>query len=722
MSHSNCPDVQLETDFIFTDWIGRQRTPCNRLRPQCRQALVRWLESQTNPTELRLQAAGSGHSTSNVSRPVASTGIIIEVDDLVIDEAEVTAAERWIDLSWLSNNLERNEHLIRVGSGISIADLNQYLDSLGWALPNMGSYDAQTIIGAIATGTHGTGLITGPLADIVTSIELVTVLPERGVVTLRIEPEDGPTNANNFDGAHFGIELLKDTEAFESCVVGLGCFGILTAVTLKVCDAFWLSETQEITKWPDLSINLLNKVNATEYFDVVMTSLPIWGEHRCLITRKNTIDQSENPPERNDARLNTMRKRFNQNTDSENPQLETSLSLSKMGSNNPKIANFLAYRTLKKDSKSPEGKNSFDTASYISLRTSVADYVLATSAEIAVPLEFAPLAIDATISHLAEMHDDKYNHLSPIGIRFGAASRHYLSMHYGQPTCTIEAPILIGTHRDSHKQDMSETDITHMLNAFVDTLYKLSDSNPGMTVRTHWGQRNWFSPEKIAEAYPKLDVWIRQMQRFNPYGIFNHSFCQRLAPGAVPIDNILPPTRPSIDINTPLNIPEIFNSNVFDSIWFTNRYWGITPTHAMYSSSTHGHDLQLETPDNFESVWRAGMFIRLKGKPSRTTWVHFALPTPVIIHDHRLKLYAWSLRFKTDAGVTINEVHIYDGENVISRKNDLNWRANDWQEQGGVLTEQPSINWGIGISINIEFANADTSRNIDLVSALTHYQ
>ena len=64
--------------------------------------------------------------------------------------------------------------LVTVRSGTTLRELNADLDALGLAMPNLGDIDAQTISGAISTGTHGTGAGLGGIATQVEAMELVT--------------------------------------------------------------------------------------------------------------------------------------------------------------------------------------------------------------------------------------------------------------------------------------------------------------------------------------------------------------------------------------------------------------------------------------------------------------------------------------------------------------------------------------------------------------------
>ena len=63
---------------------------------------------------------------------------------------------------------------VRVEAGIRLHALNEALAGAGLALPNLGDIDRQSIAGAVATATHGTGLELGNLATTVVAMEVVS--------------------------------------------------------------------------------------------------------------------------------------------------------------------------------------------------------------------------------------------------------------------------------------------------------------------------------------------------------------------------------------------------------------------------------------------------------------------------------------------------------------------------------------------------------------------
>ena len=84
-----------------------------------------------------VRVAGSGHSFGDVA---CTDGTLLRLDRM----------DRVLDL-------DRRAGLVRVEGGITIAALNAQLDTLGLALENLGDVDVQTVAGAVATATHGTG-------------------------------------------------------------------------------------------------------------------------------------------------------------------------------------------------------------------------------------------------------------------------------------------------------------------------------------------------------------------------------------------------------------------------------------------------------------------------------------------------------------------------------------------------------------------------------------
>src|SRR5690606_5045286 len=100
--------------------------------------------------------------------------------------------------------VDRDARRVRVAAGTPFHELNPALQELGLALPNLGDIDRQTVSGAIATGTHGTGTRRRGIAAAVCGLTLV--LADGSLVTCSAEVEP---------------------ELFEAARVGLGALGVV---------------------------------------------------------------------------------------------------------------------------------------------------------------------------------------------------------------------------------------------------------------------------------------------------------------------------------------------------------------------------------------------------------------------------------------------------------------------------------------------------------------
>ncbi|MEV6905473.1 D-arabinono-1,4-lactone oxidase [Amycolatopsis sp. NPDC051071] len=111
--------------------------------------------------------------------------------------------------------------LVTVRAGTTLKQLNAELDALGLAMTNLGDIDAQTVAGAISTGTHGTGARLGGIATQITALELVLA-----------------------DGTVVTCSAGERPDLFAAARVGLGALGVISTVTLQ-CEPSFLLSAQE---------------------------------------------------------------------------------------------------------------------------------------------------------------------------------------------------------------------------------------------------------------------------------------------------------------------------------------------------------------------------------------------------------------------------------------------------------------------------------------------
>jgi len=136
--------------------------------------------------------------------------------------------------------------------------------------------------------------------------------------------------------------------------------------------------------------------------------------------------------------------------------------------------------------------------------------------------------------------------------------------------------------------------------------------------------------------------------------------------------------------------------------------------HAMW---IHGHSMQIEYPDRLASQWRAGFSITVEGKPGSTNWFHFAIPTPVIVDDVRLRADSVMLRFKTGSvDAWVRDVHVYDGEKLIAAHDKVNL-SKDHLFERFLIPDRPEALWGIGISIGVACGVEMMDHHLEFIAA-----
>ena len=127
------------------------------------------------------------------------------------------------------------------GAATPLHMLGELLEPAGLALANMGDIDRQTLAGALATGTHGTGIELGNLSSRITRLELV----------------DG-------QGRQIVIEEGDDLRAAR---VSLGLLGVFTRVTLALQPAYWLHERNRVLAPEACVESLAEQVAAHRHFE-----------------------------------------------------------------------------------------------------------------------------------------------------------------------------------------------------------------------------------------------------------------------------------------------------------------------------------------------------------------------------------------------------------------------------------------------------------------------
>jgi FAD-linked oxidoreductase len=184
--------------MTWQNWAGTASAdPVRRAWPRSAEEIGQAIAAAAKDG-LTVRALGSGHSFTPAA---ATSGVALDLS--------VWAGITGADL---------DSGLVTVRSGTTIRELNAALATLGLAMANLGDIDAQTVSGAISTGTHGTGAGLGGIATQVAGLELVLA-----------------------DGSVVSCSAEENPDLFGAARVSVGALGVLSAVTLQCVPAFTLA-------------------------------------------------------------------------------------------------------------------------------------------------------------------------------------------------------------------------------------------------------------------------------------------------------------------------------------------------------------------------------------------------------------------------------------------------------------------------------------------------
>ncbi|MDX6699127.1 MAG: L-gulono,4-lactone dehydrogenase [Solirubrobacteraceae bacterium] len=206
---------------MWRNWAGDQHcAPFARVDAVSREDVVDTVKRAADAGRT-VRAVGSGHSFSDVA---LTNGHQVSLD----------ALDRVIDV-------DRESGLVRVEAGVSIHALNRRLWEHGLAVENLGDIDRQSLAGAIATATHGTGARLRNIGANVVAAEVVT----------------GDGSLVEVDGG----------EALLAVRANLGALGIVTALTLRAVPAFVLEGRDAPEPLEEVLASLDERFDVNDHFE-----------------------------------------------------------------------------------------------------------------------------------------------------------------------------------------------------------------------------------------------------------------------------------------------------------------------------------------------------------------------------------------------------------------------------------------------------------------------
>ena len=210
----------------WRNWSGAQSClPLERLAPKDLAELVQVIRQAPG----KIRPVGSGHSFSAL---VPTDGTLLS-------------------LSFFNGLLDHDASTLQAtfAAGTPMSRMGPALKAIGQALPNMADIDYQTLAGAIATSTHGTGVGFTSYSAGVTGLQLVTA-----------------------EGEVLDCDAERERELFNAARVSLGALGVTTRVRLQNREPYRLRERQWIAKTEELLEDVAKNTRENQHWEMLVVT------------------------------------------------------------------------------------------------------------------------------------------------------------------------------------------------------------------------------------------------------------------------------------------------------------------------------------------------------------------------------------------------------------------------------------------------------------------
>ena len=442
---------------VWRNWAGTATaTPARWCRPRTAEEISAAVKDAA-AAGLQVRALGSGHSFTAAA---ATTGVALDLS-------------RWTGIT----AADTRTGVVTVRSGTSLRALNAELGGLGLAMANLGDIDAQTLAGALCTGTHGTGARLGGLATQVEALELV--LADGSLVT--ISPSSRP-------------------ELFSAARIGLGALGVITTVTLRCVPSFHLAADERPVPVEEVLEQFDALAAANDHFEFY------WFPYgrKALVKRNNRLSPRDGAPGQPASGTMPGWRRFWEFEVMENAAFGT---LCRLGRARPGL-----IPALNRFSSAALSARSYTDMSHRVFVTP--RRVRFVESEYAVPRESLGHVLAELRREVPRLADPV---MFPVEVRVAAADDIWLSTAYGRDTAYIAIHQYAGL-------------------PYQDYFARFESIVAEVAGRPHWGKLHSLDAGRLRALYPRYDEFRRIRAEADPEGRFGNSYLARVfgPPGSAP--------------------------------------------------------------------------------------------------------------------------------------------------------------------------------------------
>jgi len=457
--------------MTWENWAGTATAdPARRYWPRTAEAIADAVRDAA-AAGLTVRALGSGHSFTPAAATAGAaidlsnwTGIVSVEEGLPDTLASPSGSHRGV------RGVAPPSGTVTVRSGTTLRALNADLDALGLAMPNMGDIDAQTISGAISTGTHGTGAGLGGIATQVAALELV--MADGSIV--KVSADDAP-------------------DLFAAAQVSIGALGVISTVTLRCVPAFRLAADERPMPLDEVLDRFDELAAGNDHFEF------FWFPYgrNALVKRNNRIVVSDKGGDGGGLPGPMPEwRRFWEYEVMENAAFG---ALCRTGRAVPSLArplSKLAAATLSARSYSAESHRVFVTPRRVRF----------VETEYAVP---RPAVVEVLAGLRAAVSRLSQPVMFPVEVRVAAADDIWLSTAYGRDT----AYIAIHQYRGMPHEE------------YFAAFESIAASVGG---RPHWGKMHKLGAARLGELYPRFADFLRVRDQADPQRRFANPYLEQI--------------------------------------------------------------------------------------------------------------------------------------------------------------------------------------------------
>lgn len=390
-----------------------------------------------------------------------------------VGDRSIGGRVKWVD--------EAAKNAVRCQLGATFGDVFEFLknDPANMRLANQPGFSGLTVAGVVGTGGHGSGLRFGPLASLVSRIELADVA-----------------------GGGGRKEFLRGGPDFELAVTHLGRLGPVRSIDLDVRKGFHIAETRSIHHIPKDGLpTLIQEAIDEQRDDDGLHSIEIWvtpyadgdGHHTVAYGRRRFTDAPAMG-----KRPISLRSKMLQGI--------SRFLVSMVSFFNPAwVKPILHYALERTEEKTPVIMDAHDGLDF-----GAPNRAPMTSMELAVPLDRGGDAVKLLLETLQDLsaNQDLYV-FAPLGMRFvGQGASTGISPQAGNArTLHLEVPTFRGdTLRGAQTLARAQQTMARSI----------------VKARPHWGQRVDLDAPTLASLWDKKsrDAVRAHVAKLDPNGVF----------------------------------------------------------------------------------------------------------------------------------------------------------------------------------------------------------